>query len=116
MIMKMKAVMRDEIGEGGDVDSPKRNAGNNLAVPPMIPPVITVQRKGACCCGCGKDAPKSNYYCLYTKKRGIGLVLSPKPENSREPWKQSMVQGVLQPARGERGGKQANQSSTNGDS
>ncbi len=76
----------DESGEGSRVDSPNKISGinsalppaginstlperNNSAVLPTIPPVITVQRKGAFCCGCGKDASKSNHYCIYTKKR-----------------------------------------------
>jgi hypothetical protein len=51
------------------------------------------------------------------EKKGYDLVLSPRrPGNSRRPWKQSMVQGMLQPISGEKGSKQANQSTTEGDS
>ncbi len=61
--------------ESNNVDEKKMPAASPALPPavsrtltPAIPPVITVQRKGACCCGCGKDGSKSNHYCIYTKK------------------------------------------------
>ncbi len=69
----------DSDGESG-VDITKERAESNSAMPPSmppaapptisptIPPAITLQKKGACCCGCGLDASSSNHYCIYTKK------------------------------------------------
>jgi hypothetical protein len=83
---------KDDNGEGSCVDSHKESVAHDsaslpplppalpravpAALPPSIQPVITVQKKGACCCGCGTDSSNINHYCIYTKK-GNGLVLSP---------------------------------------
>jgi hypothetical protein len=49
-------------------------------LPPAIPSVVVVQKKGACCCGCGADASKSNHYCIYTKKRVMVWCYHPDQE------------------------------------
>ncbi len=73
--------------ESDDVDDKKMPAVSpalppavSPALPPAIPPVITVQRKGACCCGCGQDASQRNHYCIYTKKRVMVWCYHPDQE------------------------------------